>query len=131
MSSASGDRVPGVEPVHQSMGSVRVARRGHGRVLVPRAGSRVNVALRAVHEALASSGEPADRWRSFVAELSGPGGPHGHPQVSEVGTALRTAGVGGSASGWLGHLRLLGVIAPDGRLDDRRADEVATALELV
>lgn len=91
----------------------------------------MNTALRAVHETLSRAGEPAQMWRHLVQSLRD--APHGRVTVDADSTAyaLRTVGVRASAGEWLTHLRLLGVVGPDGDLDGRAAEEVATALRLV
>jgi hypothetical protein len=91
----------------------------------------VNTALRAVHETLGRSGDPARVWQQLVRALRDV--PHGRVKVDANSTAsgLRAVGVHAPAGEWLIHLRLLGVVGPDGDLDGRAAEEVAVALRLV
>lgn len=90
----------------------------------------MNVALRAVHEALRGGGDPAGRWRALVATVSSRAGHDGVVRVSELQAALRALGVGGTTGEWTANLRLLGVVDPAGRLDPARAESVGIALEL-
>ena len=90
----------------------------------------MNVALRAVHDALATQGEPSGRWQSLVAALTDRVGAAGRLDGPELRPVLRSHGCGGTAGEWLANLRLLGVVSADGRLDVRRAESVGTALEL-
>lgn len=90
----------------------------------------MNVALRAVHEALRGPPGPGARWSSFIAELSrhvGADGAAGTPALRHV---LRSAGYEGTAGEWLANLRLLEVVDADGRIDRDRAALVGAALEL-
>lgn len=90
----------------------------------------MNIALRAVHDALATKGEASTGWLSLVAALADRVGAEGCVEAPELRPVLRSLGCGGSAGEWLANLRLLGVLRADGRLDARRAESVATALEL-
>jgi hypothetical protein len=91
----------------------------------------VNVALRAIHEALAVRGEPSDAWRSLVGALGERVGADGRVEEPELRSVLYACGCGGSTGEWLANLRLLGVITAHGHIDAGRADSVGTALELV
>jgi len=91
----------------------------------------VNTALRAVHETLGRSGNPAQVWRHLLQALRD--APHGRVAVDAASTAsaLRAVGVHAPVGDWLTHLRLLGVVGPNGDVDGRAAEEVAVALRLV
>jgi phospholipase D-like protein len=91
----------------------------------------VNVALRAVHDALAAKRDPSAAWLLLIGALGGQGGADGAIEASELRSALRSVGCSGTTREWIANLRLLGVLGADGRLDADRADSVATALELV
>ncbi len=90
----------------------------------------MNLALRAVHDALGQQGEPAERWRSLVAELADRAGSAGVLGGHEVQAALRSSGLGGTTGEWIANLRLLGVLSSGGALDEAHAEEVGTALDL-
>lgn len=90
----------------------------------------MNVALRAVHEALASKGEPLAGWHSLIGALVDRVGADRRLEAPELRPVLRSLGCGGTPGEWLANLRLLGVLGADGRLDAHRAESVATALEL-
>jgi phosphatidylserine/phosphatidylglycerophosphate/cardiolipin synthase-like enzyme len=90
----------------------------------------VNVALRAVHDALATKGDPSATWRSLIGALAGLGGTERSVEARELQAVLRSIGCGGTSGEWMANLRLLAVVDADQRIDARRADSVATALEL-
>lgn len=90
----------------------------------------MNIALRAVHDALATKGEPAVGWLSLIGALANRVGADGRVEGPELRPVLRSLGCGGTTGEWLANLRLLGVLGADGRLDARRAESVATALDL-
>lgn len=91
----------------------------------------MNVALRAVHDALAPRGQqPATTWASLIAKLADEGGAGARIDAAALRTALSSVGCGGTTGEWLVNLELLGVVDRAGRLDVYRADLVASALEL-
>jgi phosphatidylserine/phosphatidylglycerophosphate/cardiolipin synthase-like enzyme len=90
----------------------------------------VNVALRAVHDALATKRDPSAGWLFLIGALTDRVGADGTVEASELRSVLRSVGCGGTTGEWMANLRLLGVLRVDGRLDAGRADSVATALEL-
>jgi phosphatidylserine/phosphatidylglycerophosphate/cardiolipin synthase-like enzyme len=91
----------------------------------------VNVALRAVHDALSGQGEPAVLWSSLMAALCRQAGTDGVAGTSTLRPVLRSVGCEGTASEWLTNLRLLKVVDDDGQIDRERASLVGAALELV
>ena len=91
----------------------------------------MNVALRAVHDALTTRCDPSDAWLLLIGALSDRVGADGMVDAWELRSVLRSVDCGGTAQEWMANLRRLGVIGGDGRLDACRADSVATALELV
>lgn len=91
----------------------------------------MNTALRAVHEALTSSGRVPEAWRQLVDEVCRRADANGHIGHEQIAAALRSRGVSGSSREWLTHLRLLAVLDATGRPDMDRADAVGAALELV
>lgn len=91
----------------------------------------VNVALRAVWEALGSSAEAGSRWREVIGELSARTNPGTRVDREAIAGSLRSCAVGGSAGAWAAQLRQLGVIGADGSLDPPRCEAVAGALDLV
>lgn len=90
----------------------------------------MNVALRAVHDALANERNPAAAWLSLIGAMTDRIGEDGAVKDSELRSVLRAVGYSGTTGEWMANLRSLGVVGADGRLDVRRADSVATALEL-
>lgn len=90
----------------------------------------MNIALRAVHDALQGQDEPAHRWAAFIGALSDRAGVQGLVETAGLRAALSATGCAGTAGEWIGNLRLLGVVDPDGRLDPARATAVGVALEL-
>lgn len=91
----------------------------------------MNVALRAVHDALAPRGEQlATTWTSLIAKIGDCTGPGGRVDAAALRTILRAIGCGGTAAEWLTNLELLGVVDRQGRLHPQRAQSVATALDL-
>lgn len=91
----------------------------------------MNVALRAVHDALARLGhQPAATWTSLIAKLAERVGGSGRVDAAAMRPTLRAIGCGGTTADWLVNLELLGVVDRQGRLDAQRAESVATALEL-
>jgi phosphatidylserine/phosphatidylglycerophosphate/cardiolipin synthase-like enzyme len=90
----------------------------------------VNIALRAVHDALQGQDEPAHRWAAFIGALSDRAGVQGLVETAGLRAVLSATGCAGTAGEWIGNLRLLGVVDPDGRLDPARATAVGVALEL-
>jgi len=91
----------------------------------------MNVALRAVWEALGSSEQGASKWRQLMGQLSARVDAGRLANGEAVASALRSCGIGGSASAWLAHLRRLGVVDQLGRLDADRSEAAAVALDLV
>lgn len=91
----------------------------------------MNVALRAIWEALGSSEECGPRWRRLSDELSVGARARGRIDAENLRHALRACGIGGSAGTWLAHLRRLGVIDRFGGFDLERSGAVAGALALV
>jgi phosphatidylserine/phosphatidylglycerophosphate/cardiolipin synthase-like enzyme len=89
----------------------------------------MNVALRAVHDALRNNeGAPA-RWATLIARIedrvSG-------TVVTEdlLADVLRSMGIRCSTTHWCMNLRSLRVMSADGRLDPQAANDVGIALEL-
>lgn len=91
----------------------------------------MNVALRAVHEALASSGHVPSAWRQLVREFCACADVDGRIGPQQIAAALRSKGIAGSGGEWITQLRLLGFLDESGYPDLDRADAVGTALELV
>jgi hypothetical protein len=91
----------------------------------------MNVALRAVHDALITSGNPEACWHVFAEALGQRTGPSGVVEAHGLDGALLAAGLRGSSAAWMANLRLLGVLDQLGHLDARRADTVEEALCLV
>ena len=91
----------------------------------------MNTALRAVHEALASSGHVPEAWRQLVREFCRRADARGRVGPDQIAAALRSRGVSGSSGEWLTHLRLLAFLDATGYPDQERADAVGVALELV
>ena len=87
----------------------------------------MNTALRAVHEALAGSGDPADSWSRVVDAMA----QHRRLDPAGFAAALQIVGVKISPGEWTAHLRQLGVVTVNDRLDRRAAADVAVALRLV
>ena len=121
--------MPIVEPVYQPLGFVRVACGIGGRILVTRS-ERMNVALRAVYEALDVCGDASSRWRQFMAALRDEVGDRSI-EARHVQRTLRALHMGGTVGEWMANLRLLGVANQVECLDGIRADVVGSALELV
>lgn len=90
----------------------------------------MNVALRAIWETLGSSDGCGARWREFVEVLSAQPRARSQVDANDVGRALRSCDIGGSAGAWLAHLRRLGVIDGSGGINLERSEAVASALEL-
>ncbi len=90
----------------------------------------MNVALRAVHDALTTKHDASAAWLLLIGALSDRIGAEGMVETAELRSVLRSVDCGGTAGEWMANLRLLGVLGTDGRLDAYRADSVATALEL-
>jgi len=89
----------------------------------------MNVALRAVHDALrGTEGAPA-RWATLIARTDErfPGTVVTENLLADV---LRSMGISCSTAHWCMNLRSLRVIDADGRLDLRAAKDVGIALEL-
>src|SRR5216683_4893522 len=132
VSPTARDRMSVLEQVHQSVGPVRLARGGRGRILVPGPRPGMNVALRAVHDALRTTGHPDRRWHALVEALRECAGVTGVVGPQQLAGALRVAGIrGGSSAEWISNLRLLGVIGPADHVDAGRADTVESALGMV
>jgi hypothetical protein len=91
----------------------------------------MNVALRAVHDALIPAGNPEARWHMFASALEEGANPAGAVDARDIEGALRIVGLRGNAAEWMHNLRQLGVLDPAGRVDSRRADIVGDALCLV
>ncbi len=92
----------------------------------------MNVALRAVHDALRTTGHPDRRWHALVEALRECAGVTGVVGPQQLAGALRVAGIrGGSSAEWISNLRLLGVISPADHVDAGRADIVESALGMV
>jgi PLD-like domain len=91
----------------------------------------MNVALRAVYDALITTGNPEAGWHEFAEALRERAGPARVVEAQQLEAALRTAGLRGSSAEWMPNLRLLGVLDHEGHLDPRRADTVEEALCLV
>lgn len=90
----------------------------------------MNVALRAVHEALSTRGEPSTEWLSLIEQLTDRVEANDPIDAAALRPVVQSIGCGGTAGEWFANLRSLGVLRSDGRLDSRRAESVATALEL-
>lgn len=91
----------------------------------------MNVALRAVHDALARGrGDPADRWRCLADGLVASVGDTGVVDSETISATLRALGVAGATTEWRSNLRQLGVVDSQDRLDASRAEAVAAALDL-
>jgi len=92
----------------------------------------MNVALRAVHDALRTTGHPDRRWHALVEALRECAGVTGVVGAQQLTGALRVAGFReGSSTEWISNLRLLGVIDPADHVDAGRADNVESALGMV
>ncbi len=92
----------------------------------------MNVALRAVHDALRTTGHPDSRWHALSEALREFAGPAGVVGAKQVSVAMRVAGLrGGSSPEWVSNLRLLGVLDPADRFNASRADIVEAALGMV
>lgn len=90
----------------------------------------MNVALRAVHDALSVKGEPSAEWLSLIGQLTDRVAPNGPIDAPALRPVVQSVGCSGTAGEWFANLRSLGVLRADGRLDTRRAESVATALDL-
>jgi phosphatidylserine/phosphatidylglycerophosphate/cardiolipin synthase-like enzyme len=90
----------------------------------------VNVALRAVHDALSTKGNPVTEWVSLIEQLTDRVDANDPVDAAALRPVVQSIGYGGTAREWFANLRSLEVLRPDGRLDSRRAESVATALEL-
>lgn len=89
----------------------------------------MNVALRAVHDALRGTDGPSARWTRLLARID----QHSSATtIDEEGVAgiLQSMGVRCSANQWWTNLRTLGVLDSDGHINREVARSVATALEL-
>jgi phosphatidylserine/phosphatidylglycerophosphate/cardiolipin synthase-like enzyme len=91
----------------------------------------MNVSLRAVHNALHRSGDAPATWRRFAAEVERRSAGDAPIRLSDLETVVRELSVRGSATEWLHNLRTLGVIRTGDSWSSARADDVATALDLV
>jgi len=91
----------------------------------------MNVALRAVHEALRARGDPADTWHTLLDELSSRAEGCNALQHEEIDASLRAARVPGSVGEWTANLRLLGVVDTAGKVDLDHGNAVGVALQLV
>ncbi len=88
----------------------------------------MNVALRAVHDALASRGEAAAGWAALTAELTRRVRPGARVEREDLRASLRAVGCGGGATDWLLNLRALCVLDCEGEFDFGRAEQVALEL---
>ncbi len=91
----------------------------------------MNVALRAVHDAVGADGQPCQRWAAFVEALTTRHAPGAVISPDALSAALHAAGVPASPTRWLGHLRWLGVVDANGRWNGAAASDVTVALRLV
>jgi hypothetical protein len=91
----------------------------------------VNVSLRAVHDALHGAADAPATWRRFAPVLERRNVANTPIWPSDLATVIRELAVQGSATEWLHNLRTLGVIVDGDSWSSARADDVATALDLV
>ena len=91
----------------------------------------MNVSLRAIHDALHVSGDASTTWRRFAAEVERRTSGGAPIRPHDLETVVRELVVLGSATEWLHNLRTLGVIGTGDSWSSARAEDVATALDLV
>lgn len=90
----------------------------------------MNVALRAVYEALAPSAQASNRWRELIREICARTAVNSRVDPQQIAAALRAKGIRGPSGEWAAHLGQLGVLDEDGYPDLERAEYVAVALEI-